>query len=131
MTVWGNRLIIGTAPRLAIRRIGGKVRGERALPLVAVLEQLRLVVEQLLAGFGGVFEIRPLDDRVDRARLLAEAAIDALHHVDVVAGGAAAAVLARLGLDGDGERRAHRLAQFARDAALLAVRVAPERMLAA
>ena len=33
---------------------------------------------------------------------LAEAAVDALGHVNVVAGGAAAAVSARLGLNGDG-----------------------------
>ena len=61
----------------------------------------------------------------------AQPAIDAFDHVDVVAGGAAAAVLARLGLDGDRLRRADRLAQFARDAALLAIGIAAQRMLAA
>src|SRR6185437_4706721 len=45
--------------------------------------------------------------------------------------GSAATVLARLGFDGDRERRADRLAQLARDAALLAVGVAAKRMLAA
>lgn len=43
-----------------------------------------------------------LDDGVHGAGLLAEAAIDALGHVDVVAGGPAAAVSPRLGLNGDG-----------------------------
>src|SRR5690606_35809150 len=62
--------------------------------------------------------------------LLAEAAIDALGHVDVVARGAAAAVLARFALDRDGERRAHRLAQLAGDAALFPVGIAAQRMLA-
>src|SRR3546814_7236176 len=57
----------------------------------------------------------------DLAGLLAIAAIDAFRHVDVVARGAAAAVGARLGLDGDGLGRADRLAQLAGDAALLAV----------
>src|SRR5690606_2661787 len=77
-------------------------------------------------------EIRPLDDGIHRARLLAEAAIDALHHVDVVARGAARTVVAaRPRLDGYGLRRADRLAQFAGNAALLAVRIAPQRMLAA
>src|SRR5262249_54227912 len=38
------------------------------------------------------------------------------------------AVGALLGFDGDGERRADRLAQLAGDAALLAVRIAPQRM---
>src|SRR4029079_3218548 len=59
------------------------------------------------------------------------ATIDALDHVDVVPGGPAAAVLARLGLDGDRERRADRLAQIARDAALLAIGIAAQRMLTA
>src|SRR5204863_5434271 len=48
--------------------------------------------------------------------------------VDVVAGGAPRAVVALLRLDVDGERRANRLAQLARDAALLAVRIAAQRM---
>src|SRR4051812_46167499 len=61
------------------------------------------------------------DDGIDRAGLLAEAAIDAFRHVDVVARGAARAVLARFGLDGDRLGRANRLAQLASDAALLAV----------
>ena len=102
-----------------------------ALPAVAIRQQPLLVVEKLLARLGGEFEIRPLDDGVDRAGLLAEAAIDAFGHVDVVARGAAAAVVARLGLDGDGLRRADRLAQLAGDAALLAVGIAAQRMLAA
>ncbi|KIT99185.1 hypothetical protein QU38_02895, partial [Staphylococcus aureus] len=103
--------------RLTVRCIGGKVRGDGALPAVAILEQLLLLVDQLLAAFGGELEVRALDDRIDRAGFLAQAAIDALGHVDVVARGAAAAVLARLGLDRDRQRRAHRLAQLARDAA--------------
>src|SRR3546814_11735288 len=61
-------------------------------------------------------------DRVDRARFLTEAAIDALRHVDVVARRAARPVVARLGLDRDRLRRADRPAPTARDAALLAVR---------
>src|SRR4030095_8117313 len=91
----------------------------------------RLVVEQFLPRFGRELQVRPLDDGVDRAGLRTEPAIDALHHVDVVAGGAARSVLARLGLDGDRLRRADRLAELAGDAALFAGRVAPERMLAA
>ena len=96
-------------------------------PALAVFEQLALVVEQLLAGLGRELEIRAFNDSVDWARFLAEAAIDALGHVDVIARRAAAAVLARLGFDGDGERRADRLAQLAGDAAFLAVGITPER----
>src|SRR5687767_4752821 len=78
-----------------------------------------------------VLEHARLDDRVHRAGLLAEAAEDALHQIDVVARGAARAVGALLRLDVDGERRAHGLAQLARDAALLAVRIAAQRVQAA
>src|SRR5690349_19533568 len=124
-----------TIPQLtpsAVRRVERQVLGDLALPAVAVREQALLVVIKLLARLGGELEIRPFDDGVDWAGFLAEAAIDAFHHVDVVTGGATRAVVAaRSGLDGDGLRRADRLAQLAGDAALLAVRVAPERMLAA
>src|SRR6201999_4354224 len=98
---------------------------------VAVIQQLGLVVIELLAGLHGIFQVRPLDDGVHRAGLLAQAAVDAFHHVDVVAGGAAAAVGAGLGLDGDGLGWADRLAQLAGDAALLAVGIAAQGMLAA
>src|SRR6185312_10900952 len=117
--------------RSSIRRVEREVLGDLGLPAVAVREQLLLVVEELLAGLDGEFKIRPLDDRIDRTGFLAEAAIDAFRHVDVVARRAAAAILARLGLDGDGERGAHRLAQFAGDAALLTVGIAAQSMLAA
>src|SRR5581483_752434 len=102
-----------------------------ALPAVAIGEQLRLVIVEFLARLGGEFEIRPLDDGIDRAGLLAQPAVDAFHHVDVVAHRAAGAVIAaRAGLDRDRLRRADRLAQLAGDATLLAVRITAQRMLA-
>src|SRR5205807_4737068 len=113
----------------SVGHLEGELLGNLGLPAVAIREQLFLVVEELLARLGGEFEIRPLDDRIDRAGLLAIAAIDAFRHVDVVARGAAAAVLARLGLDRDRQSRADRLAQFAGDAALFAVGIAAQRML--
>jgi hypothetical protein len=71
------------------------------------------------------------DDGVHRAGLLAEAAVDALEQVDVVARGTARAVRGHVRLDGDGQRRAHRFAQLAGDAALFTVRVAAQRVQAA
>src|SRR3546814_5983047 len=65
------------------------------------------------------------------AGLPAEAAVDALRHVDVVARGAPAAVAARLSLDDDALRRADRLAELAGNAPLLAVGIAAQRVLAA
>src|SRR6185295_5304949 len=76
-------------------------------------------------------DVRTLDDRVDRAGFLAQAAVDALDHVDVVAGRAAAAVVARFGLDGDRLGRADRFAQLTGDAAFLAIRITPQSVLAA
>src|SRR5580692_6276966 len=117
--------------RSSVWRIQFEIARDLALPAVAVRQQPCLVVIKLLARFGGKFEIGPFDDGVHGACFLAQPAIDAFHHVDVVARGAAAAVFARFRLDGDGERRAHRLAQFARDATLLAARITAQRMFAA
>src|SRR5437763_1829947 len=121
------------APRSSsIWRVERDIARDLALPAVAVREQPLLVVVQFLARLGGEFEVRPLDDGVDGAGFLAQPAIDALHHVDVVARGAARAVIAaRTCLDGDRLRGANRLAQLARDAALLPVRITAQRMLAA
>jgi tRNA 2-selenouridine synthase len=115
----------------AVGRVHLQVAGDQPFPTVAVLQQALLVVEQLLASFGGELLVRPLDDGVHRAGLLAQAAVDALGHVDVVARRAAAAVGARLRLYGDAVGRADRLAQLAGDAALLPVRIAAQRVLAA
>src|SRR3546814_18378991 len=71
----------------------------------------------------------PQDDGVDRAGFLAQPAIDAFHHVDIVARRPAAAVGAWLGFDGDRLRRADRLAQLAGDATLLTAGTAPQREL--
>jgi len=79
---------------------------------------------------GGVLDVLALDDGVDRAGLLAEAAVDALGHVDVVAGRPAGAVGAHLRLDRDGLGGADGLAQLARDAPLLTRGVAPQGVLA-
>ena len=57
---------------------------------------------------------------------MAEAAVDALGHVNVVASGTAGAVLALLGVDGDRLRGAYGLAQLAGDASLLPTRIAAQ-----
>src|SRR5262249_13859976 len=114
-----------------ILRVERYALGDLTLPAIAIREQAFLVVIKLFAGFGRKFEVRTLDDRVDRAGLLAHAAIDALDHVDVVARRAPRAVVPpRSGLDGDRLRRANRFAQLAGDAALFAVRISAQRMLA-
>src|SRR5271154_5085397 len=114
-----------------IGRVGCQIGRDLRFPPVAVREQLFLVVEQLLPGLGGELEIGTFDDGVHRAGLLAKPAIDAFRHIDVVPGRAPATVLARLCLDGDRLGRADRLAELAGNAALLAVGIATQRMLAA
>jgi hypothetical protein len=54
-----------------IRRVLRDVLGDLALPAIAVHEQAFLIVIKLLARFGGEFEIRSLDDGIDRAGFLA------------------------------------------------------------
>src|SRR5581483_5229530 len=104
------------------------VPGYLLLIAVADGQQHRLGVVEVAALLAVVLEDARLDDRIDRAGLLAEAAEDALRQVDVIARRAARAVGPLVRFDVDGERRAHRLAELAGDAALFAVGIAPERM---
>lgn len=60
------------------------------------------VVQQLLSRLGSIFGVGTLHNGINRARLLAESAVDALGHVDIVAGGSARAIGTLLSLDGDG-----------------------------
>src|SRR5262249_44280167 len=108
------------------------VVGDLALPAVTVRKQPLLVEVKLLARLGRELEVRSFDDGVDRASFLAKPAVDAFDHIDVVARGAARAVIAaRPRLDGDRLRRTDRFAEFAGDTALLAVGIATQRVLAA
>src|SRR6476659_9828904 len=121
---------IEVTPRQPGSPIGGVERDvprDRALPAVAVREQAGFGVVELLGCLGRELDVWSQDDGVDRAGLLTEAAVDAFHHVDVEARGPPRAVVApRPRLDGDGLRRADRLAHLAGDAALLSVRIAPQ-----
>src|SRR6186713_2635843 len=128
----GAPLMRAARAQLPVRGVELHVLRDLALPAVAVREQTLLVVVELFARFGRELEVGAFDDRIDRAGFLAQSAIDALHHVDVVARGAPRAVVAAgTGFDGDRLRRTDRLAQLAGDAAFLAVRIAAQRMLAA
>jgi hypothetical protein len=66
-----------------------------------IRQQLLLIIQQLLPRLSRVLGVRALDDGVHGTALLAEAAVDALGHVDVVTRRPSAAVFALLGLDGD------------------------------
>src|SRR4051812_9860880 len=75
----------------AIRRVLLDVARDLALPPVSVVQKPGLVEQKLLTGLDGEFEAWAFHDGVHGAGFLAQPAIDALHHVDVVPGGAAGA----------------------------------------
>lgn len=105
---------------LPIGRIRPGYRRQLRFPFVPIRQQLLFVIQQLLPRLRRVFRIRALDDGIDGTTLLAEAAIDAFGHVNVIARGAAGAILALLGLDGDGRCGADGFAEFAGDATFFA-----------
>src|SRR5574341_271043 len=115
-------------PSLSISRIRRPIPGDHLLVAFAHREQHGLGVIEVPSLLAVVLDDARLHDRVHRAGFLAEAAEDALGEVDVVARGAARAIGSLLRLDVDRERRADGLAQLAGDAALLAVRIAAQRV---
>jgi hypothetical protein len=118
-------------PHSSVRRVGRPVGRDVLLVAVADRQQHVLGEVQVATLLAVVLQDVGLDDRIDRAAFFAEAAEDALGQVDVVALGAPRTVVAHLGLDRDGQRRADRLAQLAGDAALLAVLIPAQRVQAA
>ena len=78
--------------QLSVGKINSKVLGDGHFPLVSVGQQLLLVVQQLFVRLCGELEVRTFHDGVHGTGFLAEAAVDALRHVDVVAGCAAATI---------------------------------------
>ena len=71
-----------------------------------------------------------LNNGIDWAALLAESAVDALGHVDIIACGPPATVHALFGLDCDGLCRANGFAELASNATLLTGRVPSQGMFA-
>lgn len=100
------------------------------LPLVSVREELLLIIQKLLARLCRVLGVRALHDGIHGARLLTEAAVNALGHINVVARRSSAAIFSLFSFDCDGLCRADGLAQLAGDAALLARGVSSQSMFA-
>src|SRR5882757_632685 len=67
-------------------------------------------------------------DGIHGTRFLAEAAVNALEQIDVVAAGPPRAIRRNFGIDRDTNRRTHRLAKLAGDTALLPIRIAAQGM---
>src|SRR5262245_25385665 len=111
-----------------VRRVGGLVGRDQRVVALAHGEQLVLGHDVFAAMLHVVLVDARFDDGIHRAGFLTKAAVDALEQVDVIARGAPRAVVGHVRLDGDGQRRAHRLAQLAGDAALFAIRIAAQRV---
>ena len=84
---------------LSIEVICFNVSCNLSLPLITVVQQLLLVVQQLLVGLRGELKVGALHDGVDGAGLLAEAAVDALGHVNVVSRGSPGPIAPLLSLN--------------------------------
>src|SRR5580700_7237718 len=123
-----NSTWISMVARSPVRGVRGLVGGDHGFVTLADREQLVLAHDVLAAPLHVVLVDARQHDRVHGAGLLAEAAVDALEEVDVVARGAPRTIGRDLGVDGDAHRGTHRLAQLAGDAALLTVRVAAQRV---
>lgn len=117
------------------------------LPLVSICQQLLLVVQKLLSCFSGILGIwsykrlvsgllrrsereHTLNNGIDRATLLAETAVNALGHVDVVSRSPPATIHTLFSLDCDSLSWANGLAELAGNATLLASRITSQSMLA-
>merc|ERR1719180_325117 len=79
---------------LSIKVICFNIGRNLCLPLVPI-------VQQLLLGLSGELKVGSLHDGIDRARLLAEATVDALGHVNVVSRGSPRTVAPLLSLNCD------------------------------
>src|SRR5688572_25501064 len=117
-----------TASILAIPSIRRFVGGDHGFVAVADGQQLVFGHDVLAAVLHVVLMDAGFDDRIDRAGFFAKAAIDALKQIDIVARRASRAVRGDIRLDGNGQRGTNGFAQLARDATLLAVRIATLRM---
>jgi hypothetical protein len=116
---------------LAVKMLAQQVFGNLLLPLVAVRQQLLLVIQELLVRFGGELEVGSLHDGIDGTGLLAVSAIDALGHVDVVPGSPTGPILSLLGIDGDSLGGTGRLAELTGDAPLVSGGVPAQSVLSA
>lgn len=104
---------------LSVQVISVNIRGDFTLPLVSVVEELLLVVQQLFMCLGGELKVGAFHDCVYGTSFLAETAVNAFGHVNIVTGRSPRAVGTFLCLDGDSLSRTDGFTQLASNAALL------------
>jgi len=105
--------------RLTVEMISLQVTSQLDLPLVAIGQELLLVVQQLLVCLCRVFVVGALNNSVDGTSLLTETAVNALGHVNIVTRSAARSILAGLSLNSNSLGRANGFAKLAGNATLL------------
>ena len=103
--------------------------GELWLPLVSIVDQLLLVVEEFLVEERRILKVRSFHNCIDGAGLLAETAENALGHVNVIFGGPSRSVRPWFTFDGDRKGWTRRFTQFASNAAFFAGWVSAQSML--
>jgi len=108
-----------------------QILGNLFFPLISVAQQLFLIVQQFLVGFGGELEVGSLHDGIDGTGLLAISAINALGHINIIPRSPPRPVLPLLRIDRDRLRRTRRLAKLAGDAPFVSAGITPQRVLAA
>ena len=88
--------------RQSISDLTFDVSGQLWLPSVTVSQEFLLVVKQFLMGHGSVFEVGSFDNGVNGTSSLAESAINAFGHVNIILGGSSGSVGPGLALNSDG-----------------------------
>src|SRR6266404_568488 len=112
----------------AIRRVGGFVGRDHGFVALTHGEQLVFAHDVLPAVLHVVLVNTREHDGIHRTGLLAEAAVDALEEVDVVAARPARTIRRDFRVDRDADRMTYSLAKLAGDTALLPVRIATLRV---
>ena len=87
---------------LSINTIGSQILSDCHFPTISVGEQLLLVVQKLLVGFGRELIIRAFHNGIYRTSFLTKSAIYAFCHIDIVTRSLSTIVVTRLGLDSNG-----------------------------
>lgn len=96
--------------------LGLDVTGQLRLPSVSVGEKSLLVEKELFMSDHGILIVRTFDYSIDWTSFLAETAVDAFSHVDVIASSSSRTIRTRLTFDCDGIGWASSSTKLASDA---------------
>ncbi|EDK41018.2 conserved hypothetical protein [Meyerozyma guilliermondii ATCC 6260] len=96
------------------------------LPLITILQQLLLIIQQLLSGLGRILHIWRLHDGIHGTRFSTVATVDTLGHVNVVLVGSSQSIGTFFCLDGDGLCWANSFTQLTCNTSLFTAGVSPQ-----